>query len=257
MDGGVAVVDHVDEAVRELLSRVARGELTVDDALHRLAPMADLGFARLDLDRERRTGLPEVVFGATKTAIQLAEILRALGQRHGRALATRVAPVVAEQARALWTELIYEDVPRLLRFGECAAEGPRRIAVVAAGTSDLPVAEEAARVAEWGGVGVDRVVDVGVAGMHRLVGALPLLRRADVVIAVAGMEGALPSVLAGLLPQPVIAVPTSVGAGLHEAGRVPLMAMLNSCAAGLVVVNVDNGFGAAVAALRMLRERNA
>jgi NCAIR mutase (PurE)-related protein len=245
----------MDAALRQILSRLATGEIDVDAALAQLAPAGDLGFARLDFDRERRTGLAEVVFGAGKTPEQLAAALRALADRHGRALATRVSPDKAVQACAIEPDLIYDGVPGLLRLGTPPDPGPRTVAVVAAGTSDLPVAEEAAQVAEWGGLRALRVVDVGVAGLHRLLGVLDAIRQADAVIAVAGMEGALPTVLAGLVPHPVIAVPTSVGAGLHEGGRVPLMAMLHSCAAGLVVVNVDNGFGAAAAALRILRER--
>ncbi len=246
-----------DDAVRRLLDDVARGVVPVEEAVERLALSADLGFATPDFDRRRRTGMAEVIYGAAKSADQLVALLVSLGSRDGRALATRVDADKAERAAQICPGLRYDLTSRLLSLGERPElTGTSRVCVVAAGTSDLPVSEEAAQVMEWGGTTVDRVTDVGVSGLHRLFARLPVLRAADVLIVVAGMEGALPSVVAGLVSAPVIAVPTSVGLGLHEGGRVPLMAMLNSCAAGLVVVNVDNGFGAGAAALRMIRRKD-
>jgi NCAIR mutase (PurE)-related protein len=237
----------------ELLRAVQRGEVAPESAAASLAKEADLGFAVLDEDRRARTGLPEVVYGAGKTPEHLVAILRKLAEREGRALATRVDADKAAAAVALAPELVYEPVPRLLRLGEpepVTLSG--RVCVVSAGTSDLPVAEEAARCAEWFGLDVDRAHDVGVAGLHRLLSRLPAVREAQVVIAVAGMEGALPSVVAGLVRAPVVAVPTSVGYGANLGGLTALLAIVNSCAAGVSVVNIDNGFGAAQVAHRIL-----
>ncbi len=215
----------------------------------------DLGYAVLDLSRADRTGLPEVVFGATKTVDQLVGTLGALADAGQPALATRVGPAEAAAVLARDARASYDSVGRLLQVGPPHQARSGRVAVIAAGTSDLPVTEEAAGTLTWAGVTVDRITDVGVAGLHRLLSRLSRLAEADVLIVAAGMEGALPSVIGGLTDRPIIAVPTSVGLGAHEGGRVPLMAMLNSCAPGLVVVNVDNGFGAAAAALRMLGPR--
>lgn len=215
----------------------------------------DLGYAVLDLSRTERTGLPEVVFGATKTVQQLLGTLGALADAGQPALATRVGPAEAAAVLSAEPRATYDAVSRLLRVGAPHPARSGRVAVIAAGTSDLSVTEEAAGTLEWAGVSVERITDVGVAGLHRLLSRLHRLAEADVLIVAAGMEGALPSVIGGLTDRPIIAVPTSVGLGAHEGGRVPLMAMLNSCAPGLVVVNVDNGFGAAAAALRMLGPR--
>jgi NCAIR mutase (PurE)-related protein len=220
----------------------------------------DLGFAVVDDGRDARTGVPEVVYGSGKSPAQVAALLGHLVDRGRPALATRVSPEAADTIRALRPASTYEPVPRLLWEAPTPETAFQPtfdglVAVCSAGTTDGPVAEEAARVCEWLGMRVLRVVDVGVAGLHRLVDRLPDLSRADVVIAVAGMEGALPSVLTGLVRAPVVAVPTSVGYGTHLGGWTPLLAMLTSCASGLSVVNVDNGFGAAMCARRVLAVR--
>lgn len=217
----------------------------------------DLGFAMIDDDRRRRTGLPEVAYGANKTPEQLAAILGHLVSRGEKGLATRVSPEHAAVAQALSPDLVYEPVPRLL-WAVPAGVPPftptssRRLAVLCAGTSDLPVAEEAARCAEWFGLPVDRVWDVGVAGLHRLMSKMDGIRGADCVVVVAGMDGALPSVVGGLVMAPIIAVPTSVGYGASFHGVAAMLTMLNSCAPGVSVVNIDNGFGAAQSAWRIL-----
>jgi len=210
-------------------------------------PVADLGFAQVDLDRQRRTGAPEVVFGEGKTAEQIAAIVRELQRYADRVLATRVDAAKAEAVSALVPGLTYHaDARALTWFRTPPSPGAARgtVAVVSAGTSDLPVAEEAAVTAEWMGARAERVRDVGVAGIHRLFRRLDVIRAADAVVVAAGMEGALASVVGGLVAAPVVAVPTSVGYGAHFQGLAPLLTMLNSCAPGVVVVNIDNGFGA-------------
>lgn len=217
---------------------------------------ADLGFARLDLSRPRRTGMGETIYCPGKTAEQLVAILRAFAEADQAVLGTRCTP---EQARAVTEAGLaadYDATGRTLILGSSAAPTLGRVIVLTGGTADLPVAEEAARTATFFGAEVTRCYDVGVAGLHRLLGRLDEVRAADVIIAVAGMEGALGSVVAGLVEAPVIAVPTSVGYGAAFEGLAPLLSMLNSCAEGLAVVNIDNGFGAAVMACRILRLAN-
>jgi pyridinium-3,5-biscarboxylic acid mononucleotide synthase len=244
----------------EVLDQVRIGALSPADAVDRLSdlPYAEVahavGSTMIDHHRELRTGVPEIVFGAGKTPEQIAGALRELARRAGGAIATRIDAARAEALRALVPELVVHDLARIAVLG---APGPRPaaapIAVVCAGTSDLPVAEEAALVAEFLGAPVVRVHDVGVAGLHRLLARLEAIRGAAIVIAVAGMEAALPSVLAGLVDRPLVAVPTSVGYGVSLDGLVALGAMLASCAPGITAVNIDNGVGAAVAAVRMAR----
>lgn len=217
---------------------------------------ADLGFARLDLSRPRRTGMGETIYCPGKTAEQLVAILRAFAEADQAVLGTRCTP---DQARAVTEAGLaadYDATGRTLILGSSAAPTLGRVIVLTGGTADLPVAEEAARTATFFGAEVTRCYDVGVAGLHRLLGRLDEVRAADVIIAVAGMEGALGSVVAGLVEAPVIAVPTSVGYGAAFEGLAPLLSMLNSCAEGLAVVNIDNGFGAAVMACRILRLAN-
>jgi NCAIR mutase (PurE)-related protein len=210
---------------------------------------ADLGFARLDLDRLRRRGIPEVIFGAGKTAAQLAAILARMNDAGQNAFATRVTPEQAETVRREIPDAIYEPVSRTLTRDVAPLPRPRgKVAILCAGTGDIPVAEEAAVTATRLGARVERVYDVGVAGLHRLLRRLPVFADARAVIVVAGMEGALPSVVAGLIDKPVIAVPTSVGYGSALNGLTALLAMTTSCASGVTVVNIDNGFGAGVAA---------
>lgn len=204
----------------------------------------DLGFSKLDLDRETRTGAPEVIFGMGKTAEQVREIFARLAAHHGRALVTRADDRMAELVLAEFPDAVYNASSRIIRYGKPPRLYPGVVAVVSAGTSDMPVAEEAAETAEWLGCAVDRIYDVGVAGIDRLLAHRERIQQANVVIAVAGMEGALPSVVGGLVRRPVIAVPTSVGYGAHLHGITPMLAMLTSCAAGVTVVNIDNGFGA-------------
>ncbi|HLL20674.1 MAG TPA: nickel pincer cofactor biosynthesis protein LarB, partial [Kofleriaceae bacterium] len=208
----------------------------------------------IDHHRELRTGIPEIVFGASKTPAQIATALREIARGAGGALATRVDADKAAAVRALLPEAVVHDSARIVQLG---LPGPRpptaRISIVCAGTSDLPVADEAAIVAEFLGAPVTRVSDVGVAGLHRLLARLDMIREGEVVIAVAGMEAALPSVLGGLVDRPLIAVPTAVGYGVAVDGLVSLAAMLTSCAPGITVVNIDNGVGAAVAAVRIAR----
>ncbi|MEI7025013.1 nickel pincer cofactor biosynthesis protein LarB [Paenibacillus sp. y28] len=207
----------------------------------------DLGFAQLDLNREKRTGFPEVIYGEGKTPEQIASIMQRLMQHTDRVLATRIEPAKAQAVMAIAQGLVYHETARCLTWfkqPQLKKQSGGYIAVVCAGTSDLPVAEEAALVAECTGSRVEKIYDVGVAGLHRLLRRLPVLREANVVIVVAGMEGALASVVGGLVSSPVIAVPTSVGYGANLGGVATLLAMLNSCATGVTVVNIDNGFGA-------------
>jgi len=240
-----------------LLAAVASGEMTPAAALDRLVhlPYEDLEFARVDHHRALRQGLPEVVYCAGKTSDQVRAILDRLEATSGGFLATRVSEDQAVALRPAWPGARWNPLARTLVYPSQPAEAPRGpgVLVVSAGTSDLPVAEEAVEVAQAAGLPVERLVDVGVAGLHRLLSATDQLHRAGVVIVVAGMEGALPSVVGGLVGVPVIAVPTSVGYGAAFGGVAALLGMLNSCAAGVTVMNIDNGFGAAVAAFRILR----
>ncbi|HEX8246449.1 MAG TPA: nickel pincer cofactor biosynthesis protein LarB [Longimicrobium sp.] len=244
------------ERLRALLAEVAAGAVTVDDAERRLAwePFEDLSFASVDHHRALRQGFPEVVFGQGKTPEQVTAIAERIVARGDGLLATRLAPDAAETLVA--------RVPgvELNPLGRTAYLAPREpvsrkvrgtVLIVTAGTSDLPVAEEAAVTAAAFGNPVERLTDVGVAGIHRLLARGDRLRSAAVVIVVAGMEGALPSVVGGLVAAPVIAVPTSVGYGAAFGGIAALLGMLNSCASGVTVVNIDNGFGAAAAASRI------
>ena len=215
----------------------------------------DLHFAKPDYDRQKRRGMPEVIYGAGKTASQIAAIMRALNAAGQNSFATRVTP---EQAAAVCAELpgaVYRDDARILTCDVVALpERVGKVAVLCAGTSDLPVAEEAAVTAERLGANVERIFDVGVAGLHRLLSRMERFADARVIVVVAGMEGALPSVVAGLIDKPVIAVPTSVGYGASFQGLAALLGMLNSCASGVTVVNIDNGFGAGVAAALINRQ---
>ena len=251
------------DALRQLLVSVGQGALPVEAALERLAtlPMQDLGYAHLDTHRALRTGDPEVVYGEGKTVDQVAGILLRLAQSGQDGLATRLSPEKGEQVRdrllALGLapgEVRWHASARLMQVRvRPDPELVGNVLVVCAGTSDLPVADEAALVAQALGAAVFRLTDVGVAGIHRLLGKAELLRQAHVIIVVAGMEGALASVVAGLVKRPVIAVPTSVGYGASFGGVAALLGMLNSCAAGVSVVNIDNGFGAALTAVRINR----
>ena len=241
------------ERLRDLLTAVQSGALAPADALARLRslPYEDLGFAKLDTHRALRAGAPEVVFCPGKTADQVVRILARLAEDHRNILATRADPSVHEAAVHAGLRVAYHAEARLLVTNPEAVEGVGLIVVVSAGTSDLPVAEEAALTAEVRGNRVERVYDSGVAGLHRLLAQHPLLLEANAIVVVAGMEGALASVVGGLVDRPVIAVPTSIGYGVSQGGFAALVAMLASCVPGIAVVNIDNGFGAACLADRI------
>lgn len=241
-----------------LLAEVAAGRLDPAGALERLThfPTEDLSFAQVDHHRALRQGLPEVVYCAGKTIEQVLGICEGLERASGGFLGTRATPEQAAALKARFPALRWNPLARTVALGAPGGHSlpvPGTVLVVSAGTSDLPVAEEAAEVASAAGLGVERLTDVGVAGLHRLLSANEILRKAAVLIVVAGMEGALPSVIGGLVRAPVIAVPTSVGYGASFGGIAALLAMLNCCAAGVTVVNIDNGFGAAIAAFRILQ----
>ena len=213
------------------------------------APIADLGFARVDTHRALRKGFPEVIFGAGKTPEQTVQIAAKLFERERRVLITRATPEHARAVRQRFKRAAYHQLGRCITIeAKPLPKRPGTIAVVCAGTSDLPVAEEAAVTADIMGNTVERIADVGVAGVHRLFEQIDRIQKANVIVVVAGMEGALPSVVAGLVSKPLIAVPTSVGYGANFGGLAPLLGMLNSCGSGVTVVNIDNGFGAGYAA---------
>jgi NCAIR mutase (PurE)-related protein len=248
----------VDEArLKDLLARVQSGGVPIEDALTELRqlPFADLGFAVVDHHRMLRQGVPEVILGEGKTAEQIVGIARELARTGQNVLVTRIDDT---KAAALLREM--PDVRNNSMARTCTLEtspiaplSNQRVALVSAGTSDMPIAEECAETMRMLGVRVERVFDVGVAGIHRLLHKRPLLEGAAVIIVVAGMEGALASVVGGLVECPVIAVPTSIGYGVAQQGMTALFGMLTSCASGITVVNIDNGFGAAFAAARILR----
>lgn len=246
------------ERVRALLEAVEAGRASVDEVMRELRelPFKALAFAHVDTHRHLRTGFPEVVLGEGKTPEQIAAILTELSKVGSVALATRVAPAAAASIVAAVPRARHLPVPRAIVVGADPAPDRGRgvIAVVSAGTADLPVAEEAALTAELAGNAVERIFDVGVAGIHRLVAHRARIATAEIVIVVAGMEGALPSVVAGLYARPVIAVPTSVGYGASLGGIAALLSMLNSCASGVAVVNIDNGFGAGQMAAMLNRK---
>jgi pyridinium-3,5-biscarboxylic acid mononucleotide synthase len=245
------------DEVKDLLRGVAEGATRTEDALRALErlPVENLGFATLDTHRELRQGMPEAIYAEGKNAEQVVEIAaRLLETTTGPVLATRVPKETAHALIERFPEAKHDESARVvvLRREKTGVE-LGKVAIVAAGTSDLPVADEAACVAEAVGASVHRINDVGVAGLHRLLAVEDSLRESSVVIVVAGMEGALASLVGGITPAPVVAVPTSVGYGASFEGLAALLAMLNSCAAGVVVTNIDNGFGAAAFALRLLR----
>ena len=238
------------EAIR-LLENFRAGGVNRDQVLRafQAAPVANLGFAQVDTHRALRKGFPEVIFGSGKTPAQVVKIAAQLVTHEQRVLVTRITAEHARAMRKKFRNAVHHETARCVTIEKKAL--PKRagsIAVICAGTSDLPVAEEAAVTAEIMGNRVERIVDVGVAGLHRVVARLETLQRANVLVVVAGMEGALPSVVAGLVAKPVIAVPTSVGYGASFGGVAALLGMLNSCGSGVTVVNIDNGFGAGYAA---------
>ncbi|MGJ8648748.1 MAG: nickel pincer cofactor biosynthesis protein LarB [Opitutaceae bacterium] len=239
---------------RKILESLQSGELDLEAALTQLQGFDDLGHSRVDLNRAERNGAAEVIFGQGKTSDQIIDIMQSLSARNQNILVTRISPEAAAAAQQRFPNSTYEALPKLLSLETTPTEKTKsKIAIVCAGTSDLPVAEEAALTAEFYGNTVERVYDAGVAGLHRLLASLDVINECRVVVVVAGMEGALPSVVGGLVKAPVIAVPTSVGYGANFGGLSALLGMLNTCASGVTVVNIDNGFGAGFAANRINR----
>lgn len=235
-------------AIEALLHEVSQGKTGVAAAMERLKhlPFEDLGFAKLDHHRALRTGMPEVIFSSGKTAAQVAFIFERMAKAGGNVLATRASRETFDAVRAVEPRAEYHDVARAITLEQTVREpGKGTVGVVCAGTSDLPIAEEAAVTARLMGNTVDLVADVGVAGIHRLLAQQHTLKSARVLIVCAGMEGALPTVVGGLVHAPVLAVPTSVGYGASFGGAAALLGMLNTCAPNVCVVNIDNGFGAA------------
>lgn len=240
---------------KEILEKVRSGEISVDTAekFFRQKPFEDLGFAKLDTHRKIRTGFGEVVFCSGKKDAHLKQIFQKLAEKEGNVLGTRASREQFELIRTLCPDAVYDPLARLVKVIRKPVELRGSVAVCTAGTADIPVAEEAAQTAEFFGSKVNRVYDVGVSGLHRLLASLDPIQEANCVIAVAGMEGALPSVLGGLVSNPVIAVPTSIGYGASLQGISALLTMLNSCANGIAVVNIDNGYGAGYMATQINR----
>ena len=247
----------MQDELKRLLHDVAAGNTPPDAALAKLValPFEDLGFAQVDHHRALRQGVTEVIYGAGKTADEVKGIAQALLRQGGDVLVTRATPEMRDAVFEVAPDVVFHARCRALTVERNVKPALGRVALVAAGTSDLAVAEEAAVCAAHWGMAVERVVDVGVAGLHRLLAARARIEACDVVIVVAGMEGALASVIGGLVSLPTIAVPTSVGYGASFGGIAPLLSMLNACSSGITVVNIDNGFGAAAAARRILARR--
>jgi NCAIR mutase (PurE)-related protein len=233
--------------IDEILKQVQDGQLTAAEAKEKLSTYENLGFVKIDHHRKQRVGFPEIVYGEGKTSEQILAIVQSLRARNDSVLVTRITQEKAAFVQKTCPELQYYETARILAWRNPTLEIHNQgyIAIVCAGTSDLPVAEEAAVTAETLGCKVERVYDVGVAGLHRLLDNIEIIQKATVSVVVAGMEGALPSVLGGLITNPIIAVPTSVGYGANFNGLSALLSMLNSCASGVSVVNIDNGFGGA------------
>jgi NCAIR mutase (PurE)-related protein len=237
--------------IEKLLNDVKNGDTSVEKALDSLKslPYTDLGFARIDHHRELRTGYPEIIYCAGKTVSQVKEIVRLMARKETNVIGTRATEEMFEAVKAIVPEAVWYPIARIISVRKKDLNIPETsIAVITAGTSDMPVAEEAAVTAELLGNNVVRIYDAGVAGIHRLVDKLPEIRKCRVIVVIAGMEGALASVVGGLVDKPVIAVPTSVGYGANFGGVSALLAMLTSCSSGVTVVNIDNGFGAGFSA---------
>jgi len=243
------------ENLRQILEQVKTGHMEIEDALDTLKtlPYEDLGFAKIDHHRALRNGFPEVVFCERKRVEQIVHIMTSLKDRNPNILATRATPEIYQAVKELIPEAVYYDLARVIAVERMHLPKQGRILVISAGTADIPIAEEAVITAEIMGCWVERLYDVGVAGLHRLLDQKDKLHKAQVIVVVAGMEGALASVVGGLVDKPVIAVPTSVGYGASFNGLSALLCMLNSCVAGIGVVNIDNGFGAGVLARYITR----
>lgn len=234
------------DKLESLLNRFRNGNADMEETLESLKslPFEDMGFAKVDHHRALRTGYPEVVFCQGKTHEQVEAIYRALMERNDNILLTRAEPALYEKLHQIDDRLVYNQLGRTISLEKADREKTGLLLVITAGTADIPVAEEAAVTASVSGAHVERIYDAGVAGIHRLLAHNEKIQQARAIVTVAGMEGALPSVVGGLAPCPVIAVPTSVGYGSHLNGLAPLFTMLNSCAPNITVVNIDNGFGA-------------
>lgn len=241
--------------LRDMLKKVKTGEVSVEEAEKYFArkPFEDMGYAKLDMQREIRSGFPEVVYCSGKADDHLVSIFETLYRENGEALGTRATSEQYELVRKSIPEITYDKISRILKTEKSGKEKKGLIAVCTAGTADIPVAEEAAQTAEYFGSRVARIYDVGVSGIHRLLSRVDDIRAANCVVAVAGMEGALASVIGGLVERPVIAVPTSVGYGANMGGISALLTMINSCANGIAVVNIDNGYGAGYMASQINR----
>jgi hypothetical protein len=232
--------------IEKILEQFKSGQIEIEEVLGKLKhfPYDDLGFAKIDTQRQLRKGFPEVIFCQGKTLEQITKIVKRIKETRGKIVATRAAPEVYQEIKKIIPEVTYFKEARIVAVEEKKKVSSKFILVVSGGTADIPVAEEAAVIAELMGNRVERLYDVGVAGLHRLLTNSKKLLTANVLIVVAGMEGALPSVVGGLVDKPIIAVPTSIGYGANFRGLSALLTMLNSCAPGLAVVNIDNGFGA-------------
>lgn len=240
---------------REILEQVKEGTLSVAEAeqYFRREPFTELGYAKLDTHRKLRSGFPEVIFCSGKSDLHLLSIFGRLYEEEGEVLGTRASKEQYEYVRQQYPQSEYDEISRILKIEKNDKEKTGCIAVCTAGTADIPVAEEAAQTAEFFGTYVERVYDVGVSGLHRLLSRLEVIQKANCVVAVAGMEGALGSVIGGLVDKPVIAVPTSIGYGANMHGISALLTMINSCANGIAVVNIDNGYGAGYMATQINR----
>lgn len=241
--------------LRDMLAKVKTGEVSVEEAEKYLSrkPFEDMGYAKLDMQREIRSGYPEVVYCSGKADGHLLHIFETLYRENGEVLGTRASREQYELVRRSIPDISYDEISRILKIEKPGKELKGLIAVCTAGTADIPVAEEAAQTAEYFGNRVERIYDVGVSGIHRLLSRVDDIRSANCVVAAAGMEGALASVIGGLVKRPVIAVPTSVGYGANMGGISALLTMINSCANGIAVVNIDNGFGAGYMASQINR----
>lgn len=240
---------------REILKKFKKGEISLDETeqYFRRAPFDEMGYAKLDTHRKLRSGFPEVIFCSGKADEHLLPIVKRLYEENGEVFGTRATREQYEMLREQFPQIQYDPISRIIRIEKEEKERSGLIAVCTAGTADIPVAEEAAQTAEYFGAKVERIYDVGVAGIHRLFSRLELIQNANCVVAVAGMEGALASVVGGLVDKPVIAVPTSVGYGASMHGISALLTMINSCANGIATVNIDNGYGAGYIATQINR----
>lgn len=241
--------------VREMLKQVKSGEISIEQAekFFRRQPFEEMGYAKLDSQRELRSGFPEVVFCSGKPDEYLVSIYQKLYEINGEVFGTRADRHQYELVREVLPDVEYDEISHILKLEAAGKEKQGKVAVCSAGTADIPVAEEAAQTAEYFGAQVERIYDVGVSGIHRLLSKVDVLQEANCVVAVAGMEGALASVIGGLVSRPVIAVPTSVGYGASLNGLSALLTMINSCANGVAVVNIDNGYGAGYLATQINR----